>query len=211
MVCHIKCCHCKELWDGFISFHLGILMEIGKEELKHLSLAFREFEQLLSWLPIRHIWLFHSFLNRPTQKKNIQPQAQDWTTDPRNLRCQCYLRYHTDVGFPLYDKRRFVNLFLQWGCWDSYSVLHPFKWCRIPQPNVSNLCKFYTACSLLTCHSFDLKPWCLPANPPLEGNCQIQQCTSSSSSTNAAQVGLMPPTKTLGRQEFRFFSRLASR
>ena len=34
-----------------------MLKEIRKEALKHLSLAFIEFEQLLSWLPLRDFWV----------------------------------------------------------------------------------------------------------------------------------------------------------
>ena len=52
------CCH-KELWDGSISFPsvkdgpvYPMLKEIRKEALKHRSSAFREFDQVLSWLPL---------------------------------------------------------------------------------------------------------------------------------------------------------------
>ena len=54
----------KKLWKGIISIPslkdgpvYPMLKEIRKEALKHLSLAFREIYQLLSWLLLRHSWV----------------------------------------------------------------------------------------------------------------------------------------------------------
>jgi len=58
MVCHIKCCRREELSGGVILLALGkegpmcpMLKELRDEALKHLSLALKELEPLLSWRP----------------------------------------------------------------------------------------------------------------------------------------------------------------
>ncbi len=67
-----ECCCCRELWDGIISFPLAkngrvypMQKDIRKEALSHLSLAFRQFGQLLSWTTSTS---FHSVRNLPKQK-----------------------------------------------------------------------------------------------------------------------------------------------
>lgn len=56
---HFNNCCCKELWDSILFLFVNngqvypMLKEI-KVELKHLSFAFRECDQLLSWLPFRY-------------------------------------------------------------------------------------------------------------------------------------------------------------
>ena len=59
--CPYKSCCCKELWDGMIFFSLmkdgpvyHMLEEIIKEALERLSLIFRGFGQLLSWLLLEY-------------------------------------------------------------------------------------------------------------------------------------------------------------
>ena len=52
-----KCCCRKELWDDVIFFPLvkdGPVFPILKAIRKLLSLVFREFDQLSSWLPLRY-------------------------------------------------------------------------------------------------------------------------------------------------------------
>ena len=49
-------------------------MRLKKEALNHLSAAFREFDRLLSWLPLRYFRVIHSVRNLPNQKKTIGPQ-----------------------------------------------------------------------------------------------------------------------------------------
>ncbi len=75
-MCLFKCCCHKELWDGIISFPFlkdgpvcPMLKEIRKEALKHLSLAFREFEQHLSWLPLRYFQVIS--LRNVTKQKTL--------------------------------------------------------------------------------------------------------------------------------------------
>ena len=75
----LKCrCH-KKLWDGIISFPFvkdspvyPMLKVIRKEALKHLSLAFRGFDQLLSWLPLRYFRIILlSLLSLVPQQKRL--------------------------------------------------------------------------------------------------------------------------------------------
>lgn len=77
MVHHLTCCCHKELWDSinFFPFVLRgplypMLKEVWEAAPKHLSLAFREFQQLSSWLPLsRSKWdylsIFSSVLQLP--------------------------------------------------------------------------------------------------------------------------------------------------
>ena len=72
----LYCC-----WDAIISFPFvkdgkvyPMLKEIKKEAL--ISLAFRKFDQLLSWLSFRYFRVIHSVRNLPKAKKTIWLQPR---------------------------------------------------------------------------------------------------------------------------------------
>lgn len=67
---------CKELWDDIISFPFikrgpiyPIPNEIRNEVLKHLFLTFKEFNQLLSLLPLRYLQVISLSQEPPWAKK----------------------------------------------------------------------------------------------------------------------------------------------
>lgn len=75
---HLKCCCHMELWNIMISFPFvkdgpvsPMLKDIRKEAPKHLSLTFRESDQLLSRLPLTvdTPGSFHSVRNLHKQKR----------------------------------------------------------------------------------------------------------------------------------------------
>jgi len=72
-------CSCRKELDATISLPLGkkgpvypMLKEVLKEALKPLSLAFREFEQPVSWLPLRYFWVVHSVRKLPKQERLLE-------------------------------------------------------------------------------------------------------------------------------------------
>lgn len=93
-------CSCrKELCHATIYFPFvnqgpvySMLKEVRKEALQHLSLAFREFEQTLSWLPLRYFRSYRYLLvlseihvpyrNRQTQTDNNNTDKHYNTTAP---------------------------------------------------------------------------------------------------------------------------------
>lgn len=55
-----ECCCCKELWEALSPFVKDCPVntkEIRQKALEQLSFAIREFDQLLSWLPFRYLWV----------------------------------------------------------------------------------------------------------------------------------------------------------
>ena len=77
----------KELWDTTINFPFikegpvyPMLNEVWKEALKQLSLAIREFEQTLSWLPLRHFQVIHSVRKLPKLENKQKMKGRERQT-----------------------------------------------------------------------------------------------------------------------------------
>lgn len=128
-----------------------------------------------------------------------------------SMRPRCYLMYHTNT------KRRFSAVLskklgqfifparllrFQFSAWLSDDVRYFQIVLNSTGQCLFNLYNLSAAFLLLSCHRLELKLWCLPTKRPLKSSSQIQQCTSSYSSTAGVDL---PPTKKQGSQESKAF------